>query len=113
MEATSLRFAAAARVIGLAARRRGLVAPGYRSPPRVLDVERTLRRRADGGAIVSIRLRGRPWPAVLADMIEGVVATNRLAGGDADRARTALWGALESEALLTAPPPAPPHIRVA
>ena len=37
---------------------------------RLVGVDRTLRRRG-GGAVVSVRLRGRPWPAVLADMIEG------------------------------------------
>jgi hypothetical protein len=89
--ASSLRFAAAARALGLEARRRGLDVPGFRSPPRLPGVERSLRRRADGGATVSVGLRDRPWAAVLADMVEGVVAANRLEGGEADRCRAALW----------------------
>jgi hypothetical protein len=92
--ASSLRFAAAARALALAARRRGLAVPGFRSPPRLPGAERTLRRRGDGGAVVAIGLRGRPWPAVLADMIEGVIAANRLCGAEADRTRDALWRAV-------------------
>jgi len=95
MAATSLRFASAARTLGVAARRRGLQMPGFRSPPRLAGAERTLRRRRDGSSVVAIRLRDRPWVAVLGDMIEGVIVTNRLGGADATRARTALWSALE------------------
>ena len=47
-------------------------------------------------------MRGRPWVAVLADMIEGVIVTNGLAGADATRARTALWAALEQTDELRA-----------
>lgn len=97
VEASSVTFASAARTIGREARRRGLAVPGFRSPPRLPEVERSLRRRADGGATVSVRYRGRPWPAVLADMIEGVVVANRLAGAAADHCRTALWAAVESD----------------
>jgi hypothetical protein len=102
MEATSIRFASAARTLGDAARRRGLRAPAYRSPPGVAGAERTLRRRRDGGATVAVRIRGRPWVAVLADMIEGVVVSNSLGGADATRARTALWAALEQTDELRA-----------
>lgn len=94
MEATSLRFAAAARELGMVCRRRGLRMPGFRSPPRLGGVNRSLRRRADGGATVAVRIRGRPFPAVVADMIEGVVVANELAGPEADRTRELLWAAL-------------------
>ncbi|MEY2959751.1 MAG: hypothetical protein RLZZ01_2319, partial [Actinomycetota bacterium] len=43
--------------------------------------------------MVSVRVRERPWPAVLADMIEGVVAANRLVSPHADRVRGLLWDA--------------------
>lgn len=89
--ATSLRFAGAARALGAEARCRGLLVPGFRSPPRLAEVDRSLRRRADGGVTVSVRLRGRPFVAVLADMVEGVVAANGLTGPAADRTRAALW----------------------
>lgn len=96
--ASSVRFAGAARVLADAGRRRGLEVPGFRSPPRVTGADRTLRRRPDGSAVVAVRVRGRPWPAVLGDMIEGVVAANGLHSPQADEVRTALWGAVERDA---------------
>jgi hypothetical protein len=97
--ATTLRFATAARVLGREARARGLDVPGFRSPPRLEGADRTLRRRRRGGA-VAVRVRGRPWAAVLADMIEGVVVVNDLAGVDADGVRGALWAAVD-QALVS------------
>ena len=43
-----------------------------------------------GGTVVSVRLRDRPFDAVVADMVEGVVVANRLDGEPALRARTYL-----------------------
>jgi hypothetical protein len=94
MEPTSLRFARIARRLAEAARAQGLRAPTFRSPPRVPGVTRTIRR--DGGATVSVVLRGRPWAAVTSDMIEGTIVANDLTGVPADRTRTALWSALAS-----------------
>ena len=88
--ASTVDFASAARALTREARRRGLVGPSFRCPPRLVGVDRSIRRRGDG-AIVSVRLRGRPWVAVLADMIEGVVAANRLVAPEADRLRADLW----------------------
>ena len=88
--ASTVDFASAARSLTREARRRGLVGPSFRCPPRLVGVDRSIRRRSDG-AIVSVRLRGRPWVAVLADMIEGVVAANRLVAPQADRLRADLW----------------------
>jgi hypothetical protein len=90
--ATAVDFAAAARTLTREARRRGFVGPSFRCPPRLVGVDRTLRRHGDG-VIVAVRLRGRAWPAVLADMIEGVVVTNRLQPPHADRLRNELWAA--------------------
>ena len=82
-------FAAAARRLGDAARGAGLAVPAFRSPPRVAGAMRTI-RRYPGGTVVSVQLRDRPHEAVAADMVEGVVATNRLTGDAALRARTLL-----------------------
>jgi hypothetical protein len=71
----------------------GAVCPSFRSPPRRTGVDRTI-KRWEGGASVAVRLRGRAWPAVLADMVEGVVVTNRLSGPAADELRDALWSAV-------------------
>ena len=88
--ASTVEFAAAARTLGRAAARRGLVAPSFRCPPRLVGIDRTIRRRA-GAAVVSVRVKDRPREAVLADMIEGVVVANALAAPEADRTRTELW----------------------
>jgi hypothetical protein len=93
--ATTVEFAAAARTLTSEARRRGLIGPSFRCPPRLVGVDRSIRRRPDG-AVVSIRLQHRPRGAVIADMIEGVVVTNALRPPVADRVRTELWAALES-----------------
>lgn len=99
MEATSLRFAAAARTIGSVTRAAGLEVPSFRSPPRISGVERTLRRRPDGAVVVSVRIKGRPWVSVLADMIDGVIVTNGLDGPAAGAARTAMWAAVEADVM--------------
>ena len=91
MESPSLQFAATVRTIGGATRASGLVVPGFRSPPRRPGAERTLRYAADGTATVAVAVRGRPYQAVVADLIEGVVIVNGLAGIEATRLRTHLW----------------------
>ena len=88
---SALDFAHAARVLGREARRRGLVAPSYRCPPRIVGVQRSVRRLSKGGAVVAVQLKGRPWLAVLGDMIEGVVVANALQPPQADRLRNELW----------------------
>ncbi|MGH9185277.1 MAG: hypothetical protein ACRD0U_05620 [Acidimicrobiales bacterium] len=102
MQSTTFRFAEAVRTVADQCRRNGYAVPGFRSPPRLRDVDRSLRRRPDGGATVAVVLRDRPWAAVLADMVDGVVAANRLDGAAADRCRSALWDALGGEALAAA-----------
>lgn len=93
---TAVEFAQAARVLGREARRRGLVVPSFRSPPRIVGVQRTLRRHP-GGVVVAVQVRGRPWLAVAADMIEGVVVANGLQAPSGDRLRSELWEALGYE----------------
>jgi hypothetical protein len=90
---TTVQFAGAARALARAARERGLLSPTFRSPPRVVGVDRSLRRSGEH-AVVAVRLRGRPWVAVAADMVEGVIVANRLEGPAALRVRGALWSAL-------------------
>ena len=95
MEATSIRFAQAARALRTVVLRRGLEMPSFRSPPRLQGVQRSLTRRAAGMSTVAVRLRQRPWPAVLADMIEGIVVVNSLSGRAADDLRHELWSVVE------------------
>ncbi len=88
-------FAVAARVLASRAHRHGLKPPGFRSPPRIVGADRSL-RRVNGGVVVSVLLRDRPFVAVLSDMVQGVVAANQLTGREAEIARTVLWASVES-----------------
>ena len=93
----ALDFAAAARSLSSVTRRMGLVVPGFRTPPRLVGVDRTVRRHPSG-ATVAVRVRGRPWPAIVADMIDGVVVANRLDPHRANRVRADLWAVLSTAA---------------
>jgi hypothetical protein len=92
--ATSLRLAEAVRALAVAARRLGLAVPGFRSPPRLSGAPRTIRRHASGAATVAVIVRERPWPAVAADLVEGIVVANRLTGRAAHDVRSGLWEVL-------------------
>ncbi len=94
----SLAFAETARQLGVAVQGQGLVMPAFRSPPREVGRRRTLIRHGDGSATVSVLIQNRSWPAVMADMIEGVVVVNRMDGLEAEALRDQLWEALEGEA---------------
>jgi hypothetical protein len=93
----TIEFAHAARILTTEAQRRGLIGPSYRCPPRIVGVDRSLRRH-HGGVVIAVTWRGRPWPAVLADMIEGVVVANAVPPAQAYRLRAELWTALGYEA---------------
>lgn len=78
-------FAWAGRQLAAAARRLDLVAPSFASPPAVPGVNRTMRRLpgevgAPASAHVLIRLWGRSFEAIRADMVDGVLAANGFAG---------------------------------
>lgn len=94
MQSPSLQFAATVRTLGAAARERGLVVPGFRSPPRRPGAERTVRFAADGTATIAVTVKDRPYQAVVADLIEGIVIVNELDGFEATRVRTGLWEAV-------------------
>ena len=64
-------------------------------PDRVADAARTI-RRYPAGAVVSVRLRGRPFPEVMADMVDGVLAANQVPPADAPRVRARLAAALDA-----------------
>ena len=105
------RFAEAGRRLASAATALGVQVPSFRTPPRVAGLDRTIRRGPTGAVLVSVRSRDRAWPAVLADMIEGVVRANELGPSDAARLRNELWKAtedIEAEAAPVAESPALP-----
>lgn len=91
----TMQFTAAARVLAQAAAECGLTVPGFRSPPRIVGVNRTIRRSHTGeGGVVAVRLVDRPLAVILGDMIEGVIVINGLNATQADRVRTHLWSVM-------------------
>lgn len=104
---TSLDFAASARRLADAALQAGHAAPGFRSPPRNSGCRRSIRRRRTGEAVIAVQMKQRPAVAVLADMVEGVIAANGLDGVQAADLRDLLWGALAD--LVADLSPSPPE----
>jgi hypothetical protein len=94
--ASSLRFAQAARRLGAATQAAGLAVPAFRSPPRQAGSARTI-RRFPGGAVISVRIKERPFDAVLSDMVEGVLVANGVAGEAALRLGQTLRSAVTGE----------------
>jgi hypothetical protein len=90
---SALEFAVLARRLADEARRLGLVPPAFRSPPGLDGLRRAVRRHRGRGATVVVRREGRPAADVAADMVEGVVVANSLAGPRADACRAALAAA--------------------
>ena len=103
MQSPSIRFAESARVLAAACKRLGLSGPTFRSPPRS-GRDRSIRRSRSGGATVAVRLSGRPFPAVQADMIEGIIAANKVKGDEAETLRRDLWNALASGGAVSGDP---------
>jgi hypothetical protein len=93
-ELSSIRFAAVARQLSEVARARGIGAPGFRSPPRLPGVRRSIRHEADGSATIAVALRGRPGLAVVGDLIDGLVVASGLTGAEAGLVRDELWSAV-------------------
>src|SRR3954452_21505455 len=109
IELPALRFADTARRLGAAAHEAGLSVPAFRSPPRVPDAARPI-RRYPAGAVGSVRLRGPPFPELVADMVDGVRAANQVPPADAARVRgrlTAALSPLPTDAPLAGPLAAP------
>jgi hypothetical protein len=101
----TMKFTAAARVLAQRAAELDLVVPGFRSPPRIVGVNRTIRRSRDGeGGVIAVRLIDRPFTSAIGDMIEGVIYINRLNPVQADHIRAQLWRTmLQFTAENTAP----------
>jgi GNAT superfamily N-acetyltransferase len=103
------QFAAAALLIADAARSMGLRPPDFRSPPRLSGRDRTVLRRADGSAVVAVRLEGRAVALVVTDLIDGVVVANQLSGDAAARCREALRLKYRAAAAARGRGPPPRH----
>jgi len=87
---SALQFAVLARRLADEARRLGLVPPAFRSPPGLDGPRRAVRRHRGGRTTVVVRREGRRTADVAADMVDGVVVANSLAGRRAVTCRAAL-----------------------
>ena len=85
------QFVLAVRALAMAARSLGLCAPSFQSPPRSDGLDRSIQRVPSGDCVVAVRVRGRPFGAVVADAIEGIVVCNDLSAGAAGPVRDELW----------------------
>ena len=89
-QAPSMRFAVTARVVVEACRLEGIEVPAFRTPPKTQGIDRAI-RRSELGVIVSVRIIGRPFLAVVADLVEGAVICNQFVGSQASSLRNVLW----------------------
>lgn len=106
---SSVRFAESVRIVAAEARRLGLIVPAFRSPPSLAQFDRTIARRPDpADCTISIRVVGRPFAAVQADIVEGTLLVNQRSPEQDCELRRALWailsvrGATESGPTLVA-----------
>ena len=88
--APSVRFSMVAKAFGHLGAQAGFAVPGFRSPPRSTQTARAIRRDSSG-SVVAVRIKDRPFEAVIADMIEGVVVCNGLPGPRSGELRDLLW----------------------
>lgn len=107
---SSLEFAEAARQMGHTIRANNHEVPTFRSPPKAPGQLRSLRRRSDGSVTISVALRGRSMAAILADMIDGVVAANELDGTSATSLREELWESMSDLLAPVVKPIGRPHL---
>jgi hypothetical protein len=94
---SALAFGEMSRLMAAEARRHGLVAPSFRSPPRLAGVTRSVRRYASGHCLVSVQRQGRTPEEVATDMVEGLLVANGLEGAGAEGWRIALRAACFEE----------------
>lgn len=87
-------FAEMVRLLNHAAKAAGMRAPSFASPPRAPAVNRTIRWLSADRALVAVRRGDRAADAVVSDMIDGVVAANRLSGSEAQDAARKLAACL-------------------
>ncbi|MDE0322226.1 MAG: hypothetical protein OXI97_20340 [Acidimicrobiaceae bacterium] len=85
------RFVLTVRSLAMAARSLGLSAPSFQSPPRSDELDRCIQRMPSGDCVVAVRVRGRPFGAVVADAIEGIMVCNELSAEAAGAVRDELW----------------------
>ena len=100
--APSVRFSIVAKAFGQLAAQAGFVAPGFRSPPSSRQTDRAIRKHGSG-SVVAVRIKDRPFEAVIADMIDGVIVCNELSSPRSGELRNLLWQTAIHAGLGVAP----------
>ena len=98
-----LGFADAVSAVTLAARRIGLVAPSFRSPPARSGALRTIRRESNGSATIAVRVIGRPMETIERDLVEGVLEANQIEAVRRDELRRRLLGSFDPQSPAIPP----------
>ena len=94
MRADTVSFSSAVRAVADEARQMGLMVPAFRSPPGIAGADRTI-RRGQGTLVVAIRIRGRTFADVVADVVEGVLVANSIGRASDLRVRRRLLAAVQ------------------
>ena len=97
-ESISIQFSIAVRTLGRIADQLGYRIPQFRCPPPSAKYQRSVRKTGEENLSISIVIRGRPWLAILADIVEGVVIANTQSGQDSEL-RNILWDCISTNAL--------------
>ena len=97
-ESISIQFSIAVRTLGRIADQLGYRIPQVRGPPPSAKYQRSVRKTGDENLSISIVIRGRPWLAILADIVEGFVIANTQSGQDSE-IRNILWDCISTNAL--------------
>ena len=97
-ESISIKFSIAVRTLGRIADQLGYRIPQFRCPPPSAKYQRSVRKTGDENLSISIVIRGRPWLAILADIVEGFVIANIQSGQDSE-IRNILWDCISTNAL--------------
>ncbi|MBA2609004.1 MAG: hypothetical protein H0U92_08710 [Actinobacteria bacterium] len=87
-------FAEMVKRLNRAAKAAGMRTPAFASPPRAPSAVRTIRWLSADRALVAVRRGDRGADAVVNDMIDGVIAANRLSGSEAQDAARKLAACL-------------------
>ena len=97
-ESISIQFSIAVRTLGRIADQLGYRIPKFRCPNPSAKYQRSGRKTGDENLSISIVIRGRPWLAILADIVEGFVIANTQSGQDSE-IRNILWDCISTNAL--------------
>ena len=97
-ESISIQVTKADRTLGRIADQLGYRIPPFRCPPPSAKYQRSVRKTGEENLSISIVIRGRPWLAILADIVEWFVIAKTQSWQDSE-IRNILWNCISTNAL--------------